>query len=253
MARNWEWLQKKIEWLDNLLAEVGLNVTSIVQGYPEGDLDLRLLGLRGEWTDEDGAALSKLISGTRHHRNARDERTYVGELLLGWVVQDAVAFLLNKTGIKCEATGADAERRLLTGSLITEEPDLHLITSIGQSWWLDVLTDYPTQRGAQSYWQEEHRCDLRDNKFKRLIEKRKGENRVGLIGISVGTKSYFGLEITDDLVNEWETPPKRNPRIFRVETHWPYGGKPATVLKLWSLGVQFRPFAEFPKGLPFFI
>ncbi|MGQ9461802.1 MAG: hypothetical protein ACUVRR_01880 [Candidatus Fervidibacter sp.] len=83
------------------------------------------------------------------------------------------------------------------------------------------------------------------------MEKRSEGGRVGLIGISVGTKSYFGLELTDELINELRQPPKRNRRIYCVETHWPYGGKPAVVLDLKSLCVQFCEFVNFPEELPF--
>lgn len=251
LAREWEDVKRNISLLNELLREIGTSVEQIVQGYPEGDLYLRLLGLKEEWTEQDSKFVEKLVRGTRHHRNHRDVRTYIGDLLLGWVVQDAVTMLLRKAGYECLPAGADAARQLLTGRQVTEEPDLWLRTPTGEIWWLDVLTDYPMKRGALSYWLEKKRCDLRDNKFKRLMEKREEGAQVGLIGVSIGTKKYFGLALTDDLMEELENPPKRNRRIQRIKTHWPYGGKPAISLNLRLLGVQFHPFHEFPKGLPF--
>ena len=244
-------MKRNICLLDELLNEVGMSVEQIVQSYPEGDLYLRLLGLKGAWAEQDSKAIEERVKGTRHHRNHRDVRTYIGDLLLGWVMQDAVTMLLQKAGYECHATGADATRQLLTGRQVTEEPDLWLRTPVGETWWLDVLTDYPTRRGALSYWLEKRRCDLRDNKFKRLMAKREEGAQVGLIGVSVGAKSYFGLALSDDLLLELENPLKRNRRIQRIETHWAYGGKPAISLNLRLLGVQFHPFHEFPKGLPF--
>ena len=244
-------MKRNICLLDELLNEVGMSVEQIVQSYPEGDLYLRLLGLKGAWAEQDSKAIEERVKGTRHHRNHRDVRTYIGDLLLGWVMQDAVTMLLQKAGYECHATGADATRQLLTGRQVTEEPDLWLRTLVGETWWLDVLTDYPTRRGALSYWLEKRRCDLRDNKFKRLMAKREEGAQVGLIGVSVGAKSYFGLALSDDLLLELENPLKRNRRIQRIETHWAYGGKPAISLNLRLLGVQFHPFHEFPKGLPF--
>jgi hypothetical protein len=251
LAREWEDVERNIRLLDELLNEVGMSVEQIVQSYPEGDLYLRLLGLKGAWAEHDSKAIEERVKGTRHHRNHRDVRTYIGDLLLGWVMQDAVTMLLQKAGYECHPTGADATRQLLTGRQVTEEPDLWLRTPVGETWWLDVLTDYPTRRGALSYWLEKRRCDLRDNKFKRLMAKREEGAQVGLIGVSVGAKSYFGLALSDDLLLELENPPKRNRRIQRIETHWAYGGKPAISLNLRLLGVQFHPFHEFPKGLPF--
>jgi len=252
LARIWADVERNFRLLNELLGEIGMSIEQIMQGYPESDLYLRLLGLRGEWTEQDSRTLEERVKGTRHHRNHRDVRTYIGDLLLGWVVQDAVTILLRKAGYECHPAGADAARQLLTGHQVTEEPDLWLRTPTGEIWWLDVLTDYPMKGGALSYWLEKRRCDLRDNKFKRLMEKRQEEGaQVGLIGISVGAKKYFGLALTNDLMEELENPPKRNRRIQRIKTHWPYGGKPAISLNLRLLGVQFYPFHEFPKGLPF--
>ena len=251
LARVWADVERNIRLLNGLLSEIGMSVEQIVQGYPEGDLYLRLLGLKGEWTEQDSKIVEERVRGTRHHRNHRDVRTYIGDLLLGWVVQDAITVLLRKAGYECHPTGVDATRQLLTGRQVTEEPDLLVRTTVGEIWWLDVLTDYPMKRGALSYWLEKRRCDLRDNKFKRLMAKREEGAQVGLIGVSVGTKSYFGLALTDDLLEELANPPRRNRRIQRIETHWAYGGKPVISLNLRLLGVQFYSFHEFPKGLPF--
>ena len=47
------------------------------------------------------------------------------------------------------------------------------------------------------------------------------------------------------------SPPTRNRRIYRIETHWLFEGKPAIALNLRLLQVKFHPFVELPKGLPF--
>ena len=251
MARAWQDVERNIRWMNDLLATVGTSVEQVVRAYPDSEFLLRLLGLGNEWSESDREALEERIRGTRHHRNHRDSRTYVADLVLGWVMQDVVIQRLRAAGYACEPTGADAERRLLLGRQISEEADLKLTTPAGEIWWIDVLTDYPTQRGADSYWQKTRRCELRDRKFHRLAEKVSVGTRAGLIGVSVGTKSYFGLEITTELMQALESPPKRNRRIYRIETHWPFGGKPAIALNLRLLQVEFHPFAELPKGLPF--
>ncbi len=251
MARTWMDVERNIQLMNALLAEVNTSIEQIIRTYPNSDFLLRLLGLRDSWTERDREALEEQIRGTRHHRNHRDSRTYIADLILGWVMQDAVILQLRNAGYQCEPAGTDVSRQLLPGHQISGEADLQLTMPTGEVWWFDVLTDYPTQRGAASYWQERHRCDLRDRKFHRLAEKINEGDRAGLIGISVGTKSYFGLEITMALVEELESPPPRNRRIYRVETHWPFGGKPAITLNLRLLQVEFYPFREFPKGLPF--
>jgi hypothetical protein len=251
MARAWQDVERNIRLMNDLLATVGTSVEQVVRAYPDSEFLLRLLGLGNGWSESDREALEERIRGTRHHRNHRDSQTYVADLVLGWVMQDVVIQRLRAAGYACEPTGADAERRLLLGRQISEEADLKLTTPAGEIWWIDVLTDYPTQRGADSYWQETRRCELRDRKFHRLAEKVSVGTRAGLIGVSVGTKNYFGLEITTELMQALESPPKRNRRIYRIETHWPFGGKPAIALNLRLLQVEFHPFVELPKGLPF--
>ena len=241
---------QKLELVRALLSEVGLDVEDIIRGYPDPPFYRRLLGLGENWTEDDENRLREVLRGTRHHRNHRDERHYAAGLLLGWIVQDAVQHLLSLYGLCVITRGTDARRELLPGREVSEEPDLQ-IQLPDATWWVDVVTDFPTQRGAPSYWQHSRRCHLRDNKFQRLMEKVQEGARVGLIGISVGTKTYFGMEFTPDLLQELQNPPRRNRRIYREETHWPYGGKPAIVLNLRLLQVKFRPFSAFPKGLPF--
>ncbi len=252
MAQRWEDIEHKIRLMNTLLDEIELSVEQVVSKYPDSEFLLRLLGLVDSWTEDDRKILEEKITGTRHHRNHRDARTYAANVVLGWVMQDVVIQQLRKSGYECEPAGADAQRQLLRGHQISEEADLRLQTPAGEIWWLDVLTDYPTQKGALSYWKQTNRCDLRDQKFQRLAEKIKGGDRAGLIGISTGTKSYFGLEITEEIVQELRSPPPRNRRIYRVETHWPFGGKPAITLNLRLLQVPFYPFKNFPAGLPFF-
>lgn len=246
----WSDISRKIELLDNLLQRFERSIRQIVEQYPDSDLYLKILGLN-EWTSEDFESLIRKIHGTRHHRNHRDERTYVANLLLGWIVQDFVETLLTQKGYKCRKTGGDAQRELLQGKQISEEPDIQIIVPSGQVWKMDIVADYPTQRGAASFWEEKKRCHLRDSKFQRLVKERENGYRAGLIGVSVGTSKYFGLELTSNLLEQLNNPPARGRLINRRETHWAYGGKPAIELNLRLLGVQFRDLSEFPEGLPF--
>jgi hypothetical protein len=48
-----------------------------------------------------------------------------------------------------------------------------------------------------------------------------------------------------------ESPPTRNRRVYRIETHLPFGGKPAVALNLRLLQGEFHPLKDFPKELPF--
>jgi hypothetical protein len=128
MARAWQDVERNIRWMNDLLATVGTSVEQVVRAYPDSEFLLRLLGLGNGWSESDREALEERIRGTRHHRNHRDSRTYVADLVLGWVMQDVVIQRLRAAGYACEPTGADAERRLLLGRQISEEADLKLTT-----------------------------------------------------------------------------------------------------------------------------
>lgn len=149
----WDDILQKIKLLNNLLQEFGLSVVEIVKRYQEPDFYLKILGF-DEWTDKDLEELVHKTHGTRHHRNHRDERTYVANLLLGWIVQDFVEILLTQKGYQCYKTGSDANRQLLRGTQISEEPDIQIITPLSESWKVDIIADYPTQKGALSFWKE---------------------------------------------------------------------------------------------------
>ncbi len=90
MARTWDEIKRNICLLNELLAEVNMDLKQVVQHYRDSDFYLRVLELEGAWTEEDAQRLQEMARGTRHHRNHRDVRTYVADLLLGWVVQDVV-------------------------------------------------------------------------------------------------------------------------------------------------------------------
>jgi hypothetical protein len=132
MARVWADVERNMQLLNTLLAEVNMSIEQVISAYPDSDFLFRLLGLSDSWTDSDREALEERISGTRRHRNHRDPRTYVADLILGWVMQDAVIQLLRNVGYSCEPAGADAERRLLPGRQISEEADLMLTTPAGE-------------------------------------------------------------------------------------------------------------------------
>jgi len=86
------------------------------------------------------------------------------------------------------------------------------------------------------------------------MEARDYANRTYLSAIEAARFLGVSIRMVHRLTAEGlslESPPKRNRRIYRIETHWPFGGKPAIALNLRLLQVEFHPFVELPKGLPF--
>jgi len=239
-------LPHKLALLHRLAERVGVSLEALLDRYPDPAYYRRLLGLSPGWSPEDEENLAERLYGTRHHRNARSPRTYASDLLLGWLLQDIVLALFHRVGIPAQPAGADRDRVLRKGPEVSEEPDLF----IPPDWWVDIMADYPTRRGKPSYWKDSRRLHLRDNKFRRLVE-RAQRGRAGVLGVVVQEGEYFWLEITPALARELEAPPPRGRRLRRLETHWPYGGKPAVELRLDRLGVAFRPLEDFPAGLPF--
>ena len=86
------------------------------------------------------------------------------------------------------------------------------------------------------------------------MEARDYANRTYLSAIEAARFLGVSVRIVHRLTAEGlslASPPTRNRRIYRIETHWLFGGKPAIALNLRLLQVEFHPFVELPKGLPF--
>lgn len=229
---------ERVRLVSQLVSRHHIDILSILhRGYPDPDFYARILGVKEGWTANDEAYLEQMLKGTLHIRNRRPFRDFAANLILGWVVQDFVAHLLQNRGIHVERSGTDADRRLLAGREVSEEPDLRVVVAV--PWYLDVITDYPTRQSNPSFWKARYRCHLRDKKLPRLKEVTESGFRAGVIGIVVALAEYFFLEVTPFIQAKY------------IETHWAYGGKPAWELNLRRLGVPFFSLSEFPKGLPF--
>ncbi|MEM4722106.1 MAG: hypothetical protein QXT73_08620 [Candidatus Methanomethylicaceae archaeon] len=236
-------VQKKIQALSQMLEQLknpDLELESILRSYSDGELYLRILGIRGEWNTQDEIALESRIQGTMHHRDRRNARDYISDLILGWVIQDVIAKLLEYEGISTEHKGADSARQLLTGTQTTEEPDLLIIPPSGRRIWVDVVSDYPDpDKKRDSYWKQIGQCDLRDNKYRRLLSVSTKGYEPGLLGILVGSCEFFFVLLTPEL--------EHNGVIKHIPSHPPFGGKPAVALRLRQMNVEFAPLTSLPE------
>ena len=96
----------------------------------------------------------------------KDRRTpveYGIDLMLGWLIEDAVFQTLNKAGFNSTLDGNDRRREYLAANNISTQPDILIQTTPPKS--LEIFADW---RGT---WRKYGHADLRDNKFVSLKNK----------------------------------------------------------------------------------
>lgn len=153
-------------------------------------------------TDELVAYFEKRCGGKdlRFLRQRRSAAEYAINLILGWLLEDAVLDRLRREGVLGEHAGTDREREFLVGSKVKANADLR--TSSGRL--IEVAYD------ATDYFWKSNRYDLRDDKFQRLV----GEDAL-IFGLSIQRELGFVLEAA---------------KIPETEVSqgilWLYGGRP---------------------------
>ncbi len=118
----------------------------------------------------------------------KDKRTpveYGIDLVLGWLIEDAVLQTLNKAGFKSTLDGNDRLRDFLSANSISAQPDIRIQTRSAKS--LEVFADW---RGT---WRRYGHADLRDNKFLSLKNK-----RAYLLGISPIDSQGFLIDFSSE-------------------------------------------------------
>jgi len=97
----------------------------------------------------------------------KDKRTpveYGIDLMLGWLIEDAIFQTLSKAGFNSTLDGNDRRREYLTANNISTQPDILIQTTPPKS--LEIFADW---RGT---WRKYGHADLRDNKFVSLKNKK---------------------------------------------------------------------------------
>ena len=121
-----------------------------------------------------------------HFRDARLPYEYGIDLVLGWLIEDAVLVLLEEKGRKAILSGNDRYREFLSRQKISTQPDIKVEFNSGDR-LLEIFSDWT------STWRNKNHADLRDNKYAKL----KREEAI-MLGIAPITSEGFLIDFSED-------------------------------------------------------
>jgi hypothetical protein len=121
------------------------------------------------------------------HRDARSSIEYGLDLVFGWLSEDLILEVLQRKGIYVELAGEDRHREFLLPTEIGTASDFRIkINGIVRP--LEIVFSW------NDYWKKTDRWDLRDSKFKHLIQA--GEESLCL-GIELPSLQGFLIDMGD--------------------------------------------------------
>lgn len=156
----------------------------------------------------------------------KDKRTpfeYGIDLILGWILEDAVYQKLYEAGFDLNLSGNDSQREFLAVKNISSQPDIQIQTIPPKS--LEIFADW------KGTWRKYGHADLRDNKFQSLKNK-----EAYLLGISPINSEGFLIDFSSQS------------NLFEyVSAIWGYGNKPG--YSCGSIKTQLKPLNETLSNL----
>lgn len=132
-------------------------------------------------SDEVIAELGTMCADSKlsSFRDNRSAEQYATELMLGWIVEDALCIALSNKTTSAHLAGSDKFRDFLAADKITTDQDI--IVSDGEhAIGLEVVTDY------SNYWSRTNTCDMRYSK----INSGESSNSY-ILGISLQQPAFF--------------------------------------------------------------
>lgn len=153
-------------------------------------------------------------------RDSRSAEQYASELVLGWIIEDALCLALNTENTSASLTGSDQGRDFLQPEAITTSQDL-LVKNDKVTVSLEVLTDY------SNYWARTDTCDLRYNKLETSTNDDASKYEQYVLGISLQQPSFF-----------LASPKKSNHLVILPKVWHEKWNKPVRQIKGVSAGMQ---------------
>ena len=152
-------------------------------------------------TNDDVAFINKQFTD-QHLKDNRDSVQYALNLLLGWIIEEAIVKFFKINGYDIDLYGGDVKRDFLPYT--SADADL-VLKFKGKKFFIELITNYV---GA---WQTEHNIALRDNKYNKVIQK-----NTFILGIDFKTQQYIFVD-------------PKNFYVQKEEYFIPWG-KPASLL-----------------------
>jgi hypothetical protein len=187
---------RKIIALNLLLSQLDITLDNVLNMYDGlyfrnttiSKKELFYQVINGTLTEENKKFLTAEGSKVNPHQN--DKRTpgvYCMDLILGWLIEDAILSYIILKGIPGKLQGADCKRDFLKQNELDTTPDI-IIDDDKNSKQLEVVCDWT------DYWKRTGKADLRDNKFKRLVKEKSL-----LLGLSPISGTGFLINVADEL------------------------------------------------------
>lgn len=151
-----------------------------------------------------------------HNRDNRTPMQYARDLVASWLFEDFLVSKFNELGYSLLLKGTDSTRKILSNLNVGAESDV-LFTYSGKEVNIEIINDYT------GFWFKNKKLHLRDSKFIKLIK----EKSI-LLAISIKDKSFIVMPITE------------NTEYKYINSHFPYGGKPAYEIKISNKFLDFN-------------
>tara|TARA_A100001035_G_C27769654_1_gene495620 strand:- start:1147 stop:1845 length:699 start_codon:yes stop_codon:yes gene_type:complete len=98
-----------------------------------------------------------------YYKDSRSGYEYLTDLVLGWLLEDAVLIKFQQLNISSSLNGTDQFREFLSDNKISAKPDIRIIGNIDRT--LEIMADW------KNTWKKYNHADLRDDKFMKLLHK----------------------------------------------------------------------------------
>lgn len=148
----------------------------------------------------------------RHHADRRTPLEYGQDLVASWLFEDSFLESLRRSNsFEIELDGADKNRKILSNTKTSAASDYIIKTSSGERIKVELMCDYT------GFWSRTNKLHLRDAKY---IQLKKSKSL--FIAVSPTTNEFSLFDFSNDIQAKY------------IESHRPYGGKPAYELSISS-------------------
>lgn len=178
-------------------------------GYDESNI-LILEGQMNQLQNRHLNIYNNLLS-CQHHSDRRTPLEYGQDLVASWLFEDYFISEMQNEDFEIQHAGADRTRLILPNQRTSTSSDYIITTNTGTQILLELVNDYT------GFWYRNQKLHLRDNKYLQLCSHR---SLLLAIALSATAQKYTIFDFRENI-----------PAI-RIESHRPYGGKPAYELSV---------------------
>ena len=200
----------------NLSAFFNVNLARLAEQLKYSQANVLILNGQESDLKEMFPGIHKNILTCSYNADYRTEFEYAQDLVASWLFEDYIVAKCQNIGYSMLLQGADKNREILPYERVSASSDC-VYTYEGKSIPVEIMCDYT------GYWSRNLSVDLRDEKFYKLQY-----GRSAFLGISTVDKTYILLDFRHNI-----------PATY-IESHRPYGGKPA-----YSVTLTRSSFKDF--------